>query len=158
MMTRERERNSSELLKPNEPACAGPQSACLSFTDLSYLVRLHCAFVSRSLLSLAVLVSSDLCCPSLFVLLLEDRGPLSSQANINDSTRQLPTATERKDSPSASHLPPSGRPSHFFHPVSTQDTSLGLILQAIRLIAGGSDTLQSHILFFPTLPIPRARD
>lgn len=120
-------------------ACMCGTTKCLSLVHESVSpCDLHCAFVSRSLLSLAVLVSSDLCCPSLFVLLPEDRGPLSSQANINDSTRQLPTATERKDSavrvissfqrPSQPFLSSSVYPRHFAeaHPTSDPLNCRGL--------------------------------
>lgn len=126
--------------KSKRLAYANPASVCF-FPSRWNLVQLSCIFPSLSTAN-SRLVSLDICCPLLFAPVQGITAELS--AIINDSTRQLATATERIRPPASSHLPSAAAPAIFLEPVPFAG-----IQQAIRLIAGGSDTSQSHHTFFP---------
>ena len=149
-----RERNPANwMLKPNElherslhlPLCvASGATSC----------DCHVVFLLLSSLSLAVLCPSVsavlpyLCCVQRIWRLA------SSQANINDSTRQLPTVTDKEHAHSTLYLPSSDPPQPFLFNQCPPKTLLGSVLQAIRLIAGGSDIVISHTF----LPCPQDQE
>jgi hypothetical protein len=118
-------------------------SSCYCRVFFSFLLLFHCFYPSCILLISVV--------PPCLYCLIEDLSiPQLFQANINDSTRQLPTATKREYAHSTSYLPSSARPSHFlFIQRPTQDTSLGSVQEAIRLIAGGLGHFCNLAYFFP---------